>query len=111
MDIRSVDGRIRRVVDIKTPASGEVSKNRLENLVALKSHDQVKIVICSREDYEWVRALVHERLARLDCPVLLSPSWGQQDPRQLAEWILEDRLDVRLQLQMHKFLWGEEAGR
>ncbi len=110
MDIAPVDPRVSRVVDLKTPASGEVRRNRLENLELLRSHDQVKIVVCSRQDYEWARGLLAER-APLACQVLMSPSWGQLEPRELAEWILADRLDVRLQIQLHKILWGNEPGR
>lgn len=110
MDIAPVDPRVSRVVDIKTPGSGEVGRNRLENLERLRSHDQVKIVVCSREDYEWARDLLRERTP-LPCQVLVSPCWGQVEPRDLAEWILADRLDARLQIQLHKILWGNEAGR
>jgi 7-carboxy-7-deazaguanine synthase len=111
MDVAGVDQRVVRVVDLKTPDSGEVTRNRLENLASLTGTDQLKVVICSRADYEWARKTVQDRAGELRCPVLFSPSWGQQDPRELAEWVLEDRLNVRLQLQMHKLLWGEEAGR
>ncbi len=111
MDVAPVDPRVSRVVDIKTPGSGEASRNRLENLGHLASHDQVKIVICSRTDYEWAKDLVKGRAPALACQVLFSPSWGQVDPRELAEWILADRLDVRLQVQLHKYLWGNEPGR
>jgi len=110
MDIAPVDPRVSRVVDIKTPASGESGRNRFENLELLRPGDQVKVVVCSREDYAWARDLLRGR-APLACQVLFSPSWGQVEPRQLAEWILADRLDVRLQLQLHKLLWGEEPGR
>jgi len=101
---------VSRVVDIKTPGSGEVKRNRLENLDQLRGHDQVKIVVCSREDYEWARDLLRGR-SSLACQVLMSPSWGQVAPSELAEWILADRLDVRLQIQLHKILWGNEPGR
>ena len=110
MDIAGVDPRVSRVVDLKTPASGEESRNRLTNLEMLLPHDQLKVVVCSRSDYEWARDLLRER-ATLPCQVLLSPSWGQLEPRELAEWILADRLDVRLQVQLHKVLWGNEPGR
>ena len=110
MDIAPVDPRVSRVVDIKTPGSGEVRRNRLENLDQLRGHDQVKIVVCSREDYEWARDLLRGR-SSLACQVLMSPSWGQVAPSELAEWILADRLDVRLQIQLHKILWGNEPGR
>jgi 7-carboxy-7-deazaguanine synthase len=110
MDVTPVDPRVSRVVDIKTPGSGEVKRNRLENLDQLRGHDQVKIVVCSREDYEWARDLLRSR-SSLACQVLMSPSWGQVAPSELAEWILADRLDVRLQIQLHKILWGNEPGR
>jgi len=110
MDIAPVDPRVSRVVDIKTPGSGEVKRNRLGNLDLLRSHDQVKIVVCSRADYEWARGLLRGR-EPLSCQVLVSPSWGRVEPRDLAEWILADRLDVRLQVQLHKILWGNEPGR
>ena len=99
------------MVDLKTPASGEVEKNRYENLVHLGPRDQVKFVICDRADYEWAKA----ELARHDlagrCEVLFSPSYGQLPAHELAEWILHDRLPVRFQIQLHKVLWGEERGR
>jgi len=110
MDIAPVDPRVSRVVDLKTPGSGEGDRNRLANLDALRAHDQVKIVVCSRADYEWARDLLRGR-APLACQVLMSPSWGQVDPRELAEWILADRLAVRLQIQLHKILWGNAPGR
>jgi 7-carboxy-7-deazaguanine synthase len=110
MDIAPVDPRVSRVVDLKTPDSGEALRNRLANLDLLTPRDQLKIVVCSRPDYEWARGLLRERVS-WPCQVLLSPCWGQVEPRQLAEWILADRLEVRLQLQLHKLLWGGEPGR
>jgi 7-carboxy-7-deazaguanine synthase len=110
MDVAPVDPRVSRVVDLKTPGSGEDGRNRLANLELLNAHDQLKIVVCSRADYEWARDLLRAR-APLPCQVLMSPSWGQVEPRTLAEWILEDRLEVRFQLQLHKVLWGNEPGR
>jgi 7-carboxy-7-deazaguanine synthase len=110
MDIEPVDPRVSRVVDIKTPGSGESARNRLDNLDRLRPRDQLKVVLCSRADYEWARDLLRER-GGVACQVLFSPSWGQVEPRELAEWILADRLDVRLQLQLHKVLWGNEPGR
>jgi len=110
MDVATVDPRVSRVVDLKTPDSGEVHRNRLANLDVLQASDQLKIVVCSRSDYEWARDLLRSH-APLPCQVLLSPSWGVVPGRDLAEWILADRLDVRLQLQLHKLLWGEEPGR
>jgi len=111
MDIARADRRVSRVMDIKTPASREESSNRWENLAELTPNDQVKFVICSRSDYEWAR----EQVALHDlpgyCEVLFSPAWGLVDPAELAGWILEDRLPVRFQLQLHKLLWGDEPGR
>lgn len=110
LDITGVDPRVSRVVDIKTPGSGEVAKNRWQNLVRLTEHDEIKFVLCSAEDYEWAkRVMVQHRLAQI-CPVLFSPSHGQLDPATLADWILRDHLPVRLQLQLHKQLWGETPG-
>lgn len=111
MDVSAVDPRVSRVVDLKTPGSGEAARNRLENLALLGESDQLKVVICSRADYDWACAVLREYSEQLKCQVLFSPSWGQQEARELAEWILQDRLDVRLQLQLHKYLWGEEPGR
>jgi 7-carboxy-7-deazaguanine synthase len=111
MDVAPVDARVSRVVDVKTPGSGELVRNRLENLPYLRPNDQLKVVLCSRTDYEWARDLLRERGSAIACQVLFSPSWGQLDPRELAEWILADRLDVRLQVQLHKYLWGNEPGR
>ena len=111
IDARAVDARVVRVLDVKTPGSGEMHRNFLANLDALKIHDLVKFVLCDRADYEWARAFVRERGLTARCGVLFSPSHGQLEPRAVAEWILADRLDVRLQLQIHKLLWGNEPGR
>jgi 7-carboxy-7-deazaguanine synthase len=111
MDIAPVDPRVSRVVDVKTPDSGELKRNRLENLEVLGGHDQLKFVLCSRGDYDWARDLLRSRATPLPCQVLFSPVWGQLEPRELAEWILADRLDVRLQVQLHKILWGNEPGK
>ncbi|MEJ2533934.1 MAG: 7-carboxy-7-deazaguanine synthase QueE [Gammaproteobacteria bacterium] len=111
LDISAVDPRVSRVVDLKTPDSGEEARNRWENVGHLADTDQVKFVICSRRDYEWARDRIRELGLADRCAVLLSPSWEQQDPAALAEWILADRLPVRFQLQLHKLLWGEEPGR
>ncbi len=110
MDVAPVDPRVSRVVDLKTPGSGEVARNKLANLGVLNARDQLKIVVCSRSDYEWARDLLKAE-GPMPCQVLLSPSWGQVEPRELAEWILADRLGVRLQVQLHKYLWGNEPGR
>ena len=111
LDIRDVDPRVSRVVDLKTPDSGEMHRNLYENLAVLTRHDQVKFVICSRRDYEWARFKIDEyRLQERAGEVLLSPSHGQQAPRELAGWMLADRLRARLQLQLHKYLWNNEPG-
>jgi 7-carboxy-7-deazaguanine synthase len=111
LDVAAVDPRVSRVVDLKTPGSGEVARNRLGNLDVLTAHDQLKFVLCSRDDYEWARDLLRERAPLLPAQVLFSPVWGQVEPRDLADWILADRLPVRLQVQLHKYLWGNEPGR
>ena len=109
LPVTAVDPRVVRVVDVKTPTSGEEARNLYEQLPRLVAQDQIKFVIGSRADYEWSR----ERLARLGSPatVLFSPSHGALEPRQLAEWILADRLPVRFQLQLHMLVWGEERAR
>ena len=111
IDIADVDTRVSRIVDIKTPGSLEVARNRWENLPLLTRHDQVKFVICSREDYDWSKQLVAEHGLATVCDVLFSPSYTQVSPRELADWIVEDRLPVKFQMQLHKQLWGEEQGR
>jgi 7-carboxy-7-deazaguanine synthase len=111
LPVEGVDPRVRRVVDVKTPASGEASRNLLEQLGSLNGRDQIKFVICDRADYEWSRSLLRERGLPGRAPVLFSASHEQLPARQLADWILEDRLPVRLQVQLHKLLWGNEAGR
>ena len=111
LDVSEVDPRVVRVVDIKTPGSGEVARNRWENLPLLGARDQVKFVVCSREDYEWVREVLREHRLDERCEVLFSPSHGQVAPRELADWIVADRLPVRFQMQLHKQLWGMEPGR
>jgi 7-carboxy-7-deazaguanine synthase len=111
LDVAAVDPRVSRVVDLKTPGSGELGRNRYDNLAVLTAHDQVKFVICSREDYDWaVSKLIEYRLAERVGEVLLSPSHQQVAPRQLAEWIIADNLPVRLQVQLHKYLWNDEPG-
>ena len=111
IDIAEVDPRVSRVLDIKTPGSAEVARNRWENLPLLTPHDQVKFVICSREDYEWSRGVVAEHRLAERCDVLFSPSKEEVSARQLADWIVEDRLPVKFQMQLHKILWGDEPGR
>lgn len=111
MDIGVVDTRVSRVLDVKTPGSGEVARNLWENLGMLTAHDQVKFVVCSREDYEWARAVLAEHRLADTCEVLFSPSFGQVDATALADWIVADRLPVRFQVQLHKLLWNDEPGR
>ena len=111
LDIAAVDPRVRIVMDVKTPGSGESERNLVDNLARLKRSDEVKFVICDRADYEWSRALVERAQLGLRCEVLFSPSYGRLAPRDLAEWILADHLPVRFQVQLHKLLWGEERGR
>ena len=110
LDVACVDPRVSRIVDVKTPGSGECGRNRWENLNVLTAHDAVKIVITSRDDYEWARAFV-EQHASLPCPVFFSPSYAELPAADLADWILADRLTVRLQVQLHKTLWGDVPGR
>jgi 7-carboxy-7-deazaguanine synthase len=109
LDISEVDTRVSRVVDLKTPGSREEHRNRWQNLALLTPHDAVKIVICDRADYEWARAVVAKH--SLPCPVFFSPSYEELPAGQLADWIVEDRLPVRLQVQLHKVLWGNVPGR
>jgi 7-carboxy-7-deazaguanine synthase len=111
LDISDIDTRVSVVMDLKTPGSGEASRNHYANIAHLKSHDQVKFVICDRADYEWSRAQVAEHRLSERCEVLFSPSYGQMNPGTLADWILADRLPVRLQVQLHKILWGDVPGR
>lgn len=111
VDISEVDLRVVRVVDIKTPASGEARRNRYENLDLLRADEQVKFVICSRADFEWSRDLVRDKALHEKCTVLFSPSHGQVQGRDLAQWVLDERLPVRFQVQLHKYLWGDVPGR
>ncbi len=111
IDISSVDARVSRIVDIKTPDSTESDKNLWLNMQHLTSHDQLKFVICSHNDYLWAKQQLEERQLAVYCEVLFSPSYTEVKPRELAEWILADRLTVRFQMQLHKQLWGEEQGR
>jgi len=110
LDIAPVDARVVRVVDIKTPGSGEAAKNLWSNLGKLTAQDQVKFVICDRADYDWSRELMSKHHLPQRCTVLFSPSHGVVEPRQLADWILQDHLPVRFQIQLHKLLWGGAPG-
>lgn len=111
LSVTDVDARVARVVDVKTPASGEAARNLLDQLPLLQAHDQIKFVICDRADYEWSRDLLRTRQLPAAATVLFSPSHEQLPARQLADWILEDRLPVRMQVQLHKILWGNAPGR
>jgi 7-carboxy-7-deazaguanine synthase len=111
MSLEDVDERVVRVVDVKTPGSGEESRNRYEELARLGARDLVKFVICDRGDYEWSCAKMRELGLEDRCTVLFSPSHEQLAARQLADWILEDRLAVRFQIQLHKYLWGNVPGK
>jgi 7-carboxy-7-deazaguanine synthase len=111
MSLRGVDERVVKVLDLKTPASGEMGRNDYDNIPMLTVTDQVKFVICDREDYEWARFKLDEfQLASRVSDVLFSPSHGQLSGRELAEWVLQDNLPVRMQLQLHKILWNDEPG-
>ncbi|WIO73378.1 7-carboxy-7-deazaguanine synthase QueE [Porticoccaceae bacterium LTM1] len=111
MPVDKVDPRVVKILDLKTPASGEVGRNRYENIPLLLPHDEVKFVICDRNDYEWTRMKIDELgLLGKAKEVLLSPSQGQLSPTELADWIIEDRLPVRFQTQLHKLLWKDEPG-
>ena len=109
LDIKSVDRRVRRIVDVKCPGSGESANNRWENLDDLRAGDELKFVIADRADYEWARETIAARALIRRCPIHLAPVWGALEPAELAAWILADRLAVRLSLQIHKLIWGPEA--
>jgi 7-carboxy-7-deazaguanine synthase len=112
LDVSAVDDRVRKVIDIKTPDSGEVQKNLWSNLDRLNAHDEIKFVICSRQDYDWARMKLDELdLGDRCAEVLFSPSADQLAARDLADWVVADRLEVRVQVQLHKVLWGNEPGR
>jgi len=111
LDIGGVDPRVARIVDLKAPGSGEMAQNRWENLDLLTARDELKLVLASREDYDWALAACRRHRLFERCPVLFSPVHGALDPAQLAQWILDDRLPVRFQLQLHKLLWGNSQGR
>lgn len=110
LDIGEVDVRVMRVVDIKTPASGEVERNRWENLPLLTAHDEIKFVLCDENDYQWAKKILRQYHLGEKCAVLFLPAHGTLDATQLAEWILRDRLPVRMQLQLHKLLWNNAPG-
>jgi 7-carboxy-7-deazaguanine synthase len=110
LDISEVDARVMRVVDIKTPASGESARNRWENLARLTRHDEVKFVLCNLEDYQWAKQILQQHSLSEKCAVLFSPAYGTLNAMQLADWILRDHLPVRMQVQLHKLLWNNEPG-
>ena len=111
LDVSDVDARVVKVMDLKTPRSGELDKNRYANIEHLRQHDQVKFVLCDRSDYVWAKDILNQYNLAGRCEVLFSPSYQQLDATTLADWILEDRLTVRLQIQLHKYLWGNVAGK
>ncbi len=110
-DISGVDPRVSRIMDIKTPSSGEVDRNHWENLSLLNKDDEIKFVLADREDYEWTLAVMRRDDFPKEVPVLLSPVFGRLEARTLADWMLSDKLAARLQIQLHKLLWGEERAR
>ncbi|WP_018604982.1 7-carboxy-7-deazaguanine synthase QueE [Uliginosibacterium gangwonense] len=110
LDIAEVNPRVSRIMDLKAPGSGEVSKNRLENIPLLRASDELKIIISDEQDYLWAREMLHEHHLHQRCTVLLSPVAGTLPPHKLAEWILRDHLPVRMQLQMHRVIWGNRTG-
>lgn len=111
ISVAEVDPRVVKVVDLKTPASGEMARNLYENIALLNKNDQLKFVICDRNDYEWARFKLDEyQLTERVSDVLFSPSFGQINATELAGWIVEDNLPVRFQLQLHKLLWDDAAG-
>ncbi|MFQ5519580.1 MAG: radical SAM protein [Mariprofundus sp.] len=108
--VAHVPAGVRRVIDFKTPASGEDERNCYENIKRLRPEDEIKLVLASRADYEWARDFIRQHASALaGIPVLLSPVWGQTAARELCAWLLEDRLAARMQMQMHKVIWGPEA--
>ena len=111
ISLKEVDERVKIIMDIKTPDSGEATKNRWENLELLKQTDELKIVICSREDYQWSKEIIEQYKISEKCPILFSPCVESIDPRDLAEWILTDQLPIRFQMQIHKILWNNQPGR
>ena len=111
LDIAQVDARVSRIMDLKAPASGEADRNHWENLDRLNAGDEIKIVLADEADYDWAKSVLGARQLDAICPVLLSPVAGKLDAKRLAEWVLRDKLPVRVQLQLHKLIWGAERGR
>ena len=110
LDVSEVDARVMKVLDIKTPGSGEMEKNLWSNLAALNTHDEIKFVLCDEADYAWAKQVLHEYALDKKCAVLFAPVQGNLSPTALAEWILRDHLPVRMQVQLHKLLWGNTPG-
>ena len=111
IDVSAVDPRVCKILDLKTPGSGEAARNLMSNLVHMTARDQFKFVICDRTDYQWAREFVAQNQLTARSEVLFSPSHGQLPPGQLADWVLADQIPVRLQVQLHKYLWGDVRGR
>lgn len=111
LDISKVDGRVSRILDIKTPGSGEVDKNLWDNLRWINARDEIKFVLCDQADYQWAKQQLIEQRLYERCTVLFSPVHGKLEATVLADWILRDRLPVRMQIQLHKYLWNEARGR
>ncbi len=111
LDVSGVDPRVMKVLDLKTPGSGEVEKNLWSNLDYLNPHDEIKIVLCDEADYQWAKRVLGENKLEQKCAVLFAPVQGKLSPTDLADWILRDRLPVRMQVQLHKILWGDQRGK
>lgn len=111
LDLSTVDARVSRIMDIKTPGSGEVEKNNWSNLASLTQQDELKFVLCHEADYRWACEILQRYQLDKICPVLFSPVHGRLDPATLAGWILRDKQPVRMQIQLHKLLWGDGPGR
>ena len=110
VDTNEVDARVVVILDIKTPGSGELKNMRMSNIKYLKAQDEVKFVLCNRADYDWAKELLAKYALNKTCSILFSPVYNQVNPTELAEWILQDKLPVRMQVQLHKILWGEKPG-
>ncbi len=111
LDVSNVDPRVSKVMDVKTPGSGEVTKNNWSNLIHLTAQDELKFVLCDETDYQWAVQTIKQRNLDQICPILFSPVHGKLDPTSLANWVLRDKLPVRMQIQLHKLLWDDEPGR
>lgn len=111
LDVSQVDPRVIKVMDIKTPGSGEVNKNLYQNIAHLDRKDQVKFVLCDEQDYQWAKRIMNEYNLAAVCEILFSPAYMQLEAARLADWILADRLPARMQIQLHKYLWGDVPGR